>query len=91
MDETPKLVQSVRDAWTEHMTFDSRVGETNTRGDYGREAEIWLREKAAEADAVDRERFQTPWRWALIGGVAAVVAAIASLIAAWPVIKEWIR
>ena len=60
-------------------------------GDYGREAEIWLREKAAEAAAVDRERFQTIRRWAIIGGVAAVVAAIASLIAAWPVINEWIR
>ncbi|MGO8974313.1 MAG: hypothetical protein ACLQNV_12415 [Steroidobacteraceae bacterium] len=60
-------------------------------GDYGREAEIWLFEKAAEAAAVDRQRFQTIRRWAIIGGVAAVVAAIAALIAAWPVLKAWIR
>jgi len=52
---------------------------------------MWLFEKAAEAAAVDRKRFQTIRRWAMIGGVAAVVAAIAALIAAWPVIKEWIR
>ncbi len=32
-------------------------------GDYGREAEVWLFEKAAEAAAVDRGRFQTVRRW----------------------------
>lgn len=59
-------------------------------GDYGRETEMWLFEKAAEAAAVERERFETVRRWAVIGGVAAVVAAIAGLIAAWPVVKSWI-
>jgi hypothetical protein len=59
-------------------------------GPYGREAECWLFEKAAEAAATERMRFQTVRRWAIIGGVAAVVAAIASLIAAWPIIKGWL-
>ncbi len=51
---------------------------------------MWLFEKAAEAAAVERERFETVRRWAVIGGVGAVVAAIAGLIAAWPVVKSWI-
>jgi hypothetical protein len=60
-------------------------------GDYGREAEMWLFEKAAEAAAIERKRFQIIRLWSIIGGVAAVVAAITGLITAWPVIKEWIR
>lgn len=60
-------------------------------GDYGREAETWLFEKAAEAAALERIRFETIRRWAIIGSVVAVVAAIAGLIAAWPVIASWIR
>ena len=60
-------------------------------GEYRQEAIKWLLEKDAEAAAIDRKRFQIISRWAIIGGVAAVVAAIAGLIAAWPVIKEWIR
>jgi hypothetical protein len=60
-------------------------------GDYGREAEMWLFEKAAEAAAIERERFQKILLWAIIGGVAAIVAAVAGAIAAWPVIKEWVR
>jgi hypothetical protein len=58
-------------------------------GDYGREAEKWLFEKAAEAAAIDRDRFRTIRRWSIIGGVAAVIAAITGLIAAWPIIKSW--
>ena len=59
-------------------------------GDYGREAELWLFEKATEAAAIDRKRFQTIRRWAIIAGLAAIVVAITGLIAAWPIIKEWI-
>jgi hypothetical protein len=59
--------------------------------DYTREAELWLLEKDAQAAAIESKRFQTIRRWSIIGGVAAVVAAIAGLIAAWPVIKEWLR
>jgi hypothetical protein len=58
-------------------------------GDYCREAEKWLLEKATEAAAIERKRFETVRRWAVIGGVAAVVAAFAGLIAAWPVVKSW--
>ena len=60
-------------------------------GDYGREAELWLFEKATEAAAIDRKRFQTIRRWAIIAGLAAIVTAITGLITAWPIIKEWIR
>ncbi len=57
--------------------------------DYAREAEIWLLEKGAEAAAIERQRFQTIRTWAMIAGIAGVLAAVAAWIAAWPVIKEW--
>jgi len=59
--------------------------------DYAREAELWLLEKDAEAAAVERKRYNTILRWAIIAGIAGVVAAIAAWIAAWPVIKDWIK
>ncbi len=59
-------------------------------GEYRQEAIKWVLEKGAKAAAIDRKRFQIIRRWTIIGGVAAVVVAIAGLIAAWPVIKEWI-
>ena len=34
-------------------------------GEYGREAEIWLLEKDAEAVAIERQRFQKVLRWAM--------------------------
>ena len=60
-------------------------------GEVGREAEAWLLEMDAKAAALERERFETVRRWAIIGGVAAVIAAITGLISAWPIVKEWIR
>jgi hypothetical protein len=59
--------------------------------DYAREAEVWLLEKDAEAAAVERKRHETILRWAIIAGIASVLAAIAAWIAAWPVIKDWIK
>jgi hypothetical protein len=64
---------------------------TEIPDDYAREAERWLLEKAAETAAIHRKRFQTIRCWAVVGGVSGVLAAIAAWIAAWPVIKEWIR
>jgi len=59
--------------------------------EYAREAEIWLLEKDAQNTAIELKRFQIIRRWTVIAGFAGSVAAIASLIAAWPVIKEWIK
>jgi hypothetical protein len=59
--------------------------------DYTREAEQWLREKDAEAIAVEQKRFRKILVWAITAGVMGILATIASWIAAWPVIKEWIR
>jgi hypothetical protein len=59
--------------------------------DYAREAEVWLLEKDAETTAVDLKRFKIIRLWAIIAGVAGIVAATASLIAAWPVIRDWIK
>jgi hypothetical protein len=59
--------------------------------DYAREAEIWLLERDAQAGAIERRRFRILRRWAVTAGVAGIVAAVAGLIAAWPVIREWIR
>jgi hypothetical protein len=59
--------------------------------EYAREAEVWLLEQDAKVAAIELQRFQTIRRWAIIAGVAGTVAAAAGLIAAWPVIREWIR
>ena len=67
------------------LRLELRRGEYS--GEYGREAELWLLEKEAEAAVIERERFETVRRWAMIAGVAGIVAAIVGLIAAWPVIK----
>jgi hypothetical protein len=59
--------------------------------EYKRCAEKWILEKDAEAAAVDRERFQKVLRWAIIAAAASVLAAIAAWVAAWPIMKEWLR
>jgi hypothetical protein len=51
----------------------------------------WLREKDAEATAIEQRRFRKVLAWAITAGVMGILATIASWIAAWPVIKEWIR
>jgi len=58
---------------------------------YTREAEIWLLEKDAEKNAIELSRFRIIRRWAIVAGVAAIVAAVGGVIAAWPVIRDWIR
>jgi hypothetical protein len=58
--------------------------------EYAREAEAWLLEKDAENAATELKRFRIIRRWTVIAGVAGVLAAIASLIGAWPVIKGWL-
>ena len=68
----------------------SSIAETNFH-QITREAQIWLREKAAEVAVIERKRFQTILIWAINAGIAGVLAAIAAWIAAWPVVKEWIR
>jgi hypothetical protein len=50
------------------------------RPDYAREAEVWLLEKDAEAAAVERKRYETIRSWAIIAGIADVLAAIAGWI-----------
>jgi len=57
----------------------------------GREAEKWLLEKDAESTATDNKQFRTLLVWAILGSVAAFVAAITGVVAAWPVIKEWVQ
>lgn len=57
--------------------------------EYTREAEVWLLEKDAENAAIELKRFKIIRRWTIIAGIAGIFAAIAGLIAAWPVIKGW--
>jgi hypothetical protein len=59
--------------------------------DYAREAERWLLEEDAKAAAIEKRRFRVVLVWAIVAGVGGVLGAIAAWIAAWPVIKEWIR
>jgi hypothetical protein len=72
-------------------TLRLQLGRNDYAGEYRQEAIKWLLEQDAKAAAIERERFQTMRRWTIIGVVVAAIAAIAALIAAWPVIKEWIR
>ncbi|WP_298106490.1 hypothetical protein [Bradyrhizobium sp.] len=58
---------------------------------YSREAEVWLLEQDAKKAAIELNRFRKVLTWAIVAGVASVVAAIAGLIGAWPVVREWIR
>ena len=58
-------------------------------GDYGREAEIWLLEKDAEAASAELNRFRTIRRWTIVAGLAGTVAAITGIIAAWPIVRSW--
>jgi hypothetical protein len=59
--------------------------------EYAREAEIWLLEQDFKTTVIELSRFRTIRLWAIIGSVAGGVAAIASLIAASPVITGWIK
>lgn len=58
---------------------------------YTREAEVWLLEQDAKNAAIELKQFRKVLSWAIVAGVASVVAAIAGLIGAWPIVKEWIR
>jgi len=53
-------------------------------GEYRDEAIKWLREEDDKADAIERRKY---WTMLIVTGIA----AIAALIAAWPVIKELTR
>jgi uncharacterized membrane protein YdbT with pleckstrin-like domain len=72
-------------------TLRLQLGRSDHTGEYRQEAIKWLLEQDARAATIERERFQTMRRWTIIGVVVAGIAAIAALIAAWPVIKDWIR
>jgi hypothetical protein len=58
---------------------------------YAREAEIWLLEKDGEKNALEISRFRVIRRWAIVAGVAGIVAAIGGVIGAWPVVRDWIH
>jgi hypothetical protein len=55
--------------------------------DYAREAELWLLEQDAEVLSVETRRFNTIRFWTIVAAVAGIIAAIGSIIAAWPVLK----
>jgi hypothetical protein len=59
--------------------------------EYAREAEVWLLEKDAEKAAVELRRFKIIRLWTIVAGVAGGVAAIAGVIAAFPVVRDWFR
>jgi hypothetical protein len=58
--------------------------------EYTKEAYAWLREREAEASAVEERRFRRVLAWAIVAGVGAVIGAMAGCIAAWPVIAGWL-
>jgi hypothetical protein len=50
----------------------------------------WIGEQETAAQRVEDRRFQIIRRWTIAAAVAGIVAAIGALVAAWPVIKEWL-
>jgi hypothetical protein len=59
--------------------------------EYIRCAEAWILEKDAEKTALESERYHKLSRWAITAGIAGILAAIAAWVAAWPIMKEWLR
>jgi hypothetical protein len=58
-----------------------------TKGD----VEKWLREKEAALAREDRHRHGTLLAWTVVAALAGIVAAIGGAIAAWPIVKEWLK
>jgi fatty acid desaturase len=44
-------------------------------------------EKDAEARLVETQRYKTIRFWTIVAAVAGIIAAVGSIIAAWPVLK----
>jgi hypothetical protein len=65
-----------------------RLARNEYAPDYARDAERWLVEQEAKADAVERRRFRTLRCWAAIAGITGALAATAAW---WSIIKQWIR
>ncbi len=62
------------------------------------QAREWVVEQKAQLEReqsntrqLEARRFKSILGWTIAGVVVAVIAAAAAVIAAWPVIKEWIK
>jgi disulfide bond formation protein DsbB len=58
------------------------------------EAREWVAEQDAKREQEKREARQREVKtlgWTIAGVLVAIVAACAAVIAAWPVIREWLR
>jgi hypothetical protein len=58
------------------------------------EAREWVDEQNAKREQEKREAREREAKtlgWTIAGVIVAIVAAVAAIIAAWPVIREWIR
>ena len=49
--------------------------------------EKWLREQEAAIDREETRRYRRVLTWTVVAAAAGVLAALASMIAAWPIIK----
>ena len=54
--------------------------------EYIRCAEKWILEKEAEKAAVESKGFHKILGWTIAGTLAAIIAAVAAIISAWPVV-----
>jgi len=50
------------------------------------DVEAWLNEKDHAAALVEEKRFQTIRRWTIAATIAGAIAALAGIVAAWPVV-----
>jgi hypothetical protein len=65
-------------------TLRLELARNNYEPEYRRAAIEWLLKQDAKAAAIERGRF-----WAML--LWTIIAAVAAVIAAWPVVQGWIR
>lgn len=66
------------------LRLESRRSEFSPQ--YARAAEVWILEQDAKKDALERSRFRKILGWSIAGFFAALVAAIAAVVSALPVV-----
>jgi hypothetical protein len=59
--------------------------------EWATEQEVREQDRIGRLATVEAERFQSSRRWTIANFFVAIIAAIAAVIAAWPVLKGWLN
>jgi hypothetical protein len=55
---------------------------------YARAAELWILEQEEEKAALEAGRYRKVLWWTIAGFAVALIAALAAVVSAWPVVRE---